>query len=200
MKRVIRDTRGFTLAELLIVCAILGFMMGALFTLQRQGQLAYLTGSARVEVQQNARLALDTMISDLRSALPVAGSTTQVVSAIDANCATGTPPTSGGGTSISFNDQNNTAIAYTIAAAGTGDCTTASAPCLQKNGVTVIGGVQQLQIWCYNNATPVALSATLGNIREVRIQIRTKTERGAQTGSAGDQHAVVEGRVRFRNI
>jgi prepilin-type N-terminal cleavage/methylation domain-containing protein len=200
MRRVVRDARGFTLAELLVVVAILGFMMAALFTLQRQGQLAYLTGAARVEVQQNARLALDMMISDIRSAQPVAGSTTQVISAIDANCATGTPPGSGGGTSISFTDQNGTAVAYTIAAAGVGDCTTATAPCLQKNSVTLIGGVQQLQIWCYNNANPGALSATLGNIREIRIQIRTKTERGAQTGSAGDQHAVVEGRVRLRNI
>ena len=200
MRRMLRDTRGFTLAELLVACAILGFMMAALFTLQRQGQLAYLTGEARVEVQQNARLALDTMISDLRSALPVAGSTTQVVSAIDANCANGPPPGTGGGTSISFNDQNNTAVSYTVAAAGTGDCTTASAPCLQKNGVTVIGGLVSLQIWCYNNASPPALNATVGNIREILIQIKTKTERGAQTGSAGDQHAVVEGRVRFRNI
>jgi prepilin-type N-terminal cleavage/methylation domain-containing protein len=198
MKRVIRDTRGFTLAELLIVCAILGFMMGALFTLQRQGQLAYLTGAARVEVQQNARLALDTMITDLRSAQPVAGSTTQVISAIDANCSTGTPPSGGGGTSISFSDQNGTAVAYTLS--GT-NCSTSSTGCdLQRNGVTVIGGVQQLQIWCYNNASPSVLNATLANIREIRIQIRTRTERGAQTGSAGDQHAVVEGRVRFRNV
>ncbi|HTO10516.1 MAG TPA: prepilin-type N-terminal cleavage/methylation domain-containing protein [Candidatus Binatia bacterium] len=201
MKRVIRDTRGFTLAELLVVCAILGFMMGAIFTLQRQGQLAYLTGAARVEVQQNARLALDTMISDLRSAqLVTVGSTTKVITAIDANCATGTPPTGGGGISISFKDQNGTTVDYIVAAAGTGDCTTASAPCLLRNNVTVIGGVQSLQIWCYNDATPVALDATLEKIRELRIQISTKTERGAQTGSAGDQHAKVEGRVRLRNI
>ena len=99
MKRFVRDTRGFTLAELLIVVAILGFMMGALFTLQRQGQLAYLTGSARVEVQQNARFALDMMISDIRSALPV-GATSQVVTAIDANCATGAPPTNGSSLSL----------------------------------------------------------------------------------------------------
>jgi len=198
MKRFVRDTRGFTLAELLVVCAILGFMMAALFTLQRQGQLAYLVGSARVEVQQNARIALDSMISDIRSALPVAGSTTQVVTAIDANCATGVPPTSGGGTSISFNDQNNAAAVYAVVAAGTGDCTTASAPCLQKNNVTVIGGVQQLQIWCYNSAG--ALNATLDTIREIRIQIRTQTERGARANTPGDQHAVVESRVRLRNI
>jgi len=197
MRRLVRDIRGFTLAELLVVVAILGFMMAALFTLQRQGQMAYLTGSARVEVQQNARLALDMMISDIRSALPVAG-TTQVVTAIDANCATGAPPAGGGGTSIGFSDQNGVATTYALVGA---NCDTSATGCdLQKNNVTVIGGVQTLQIWCYNNATPVILNATLANIREIRIQIKTKTERGAGAGTPGDQHAIVESRVRFRNI
>ena len=195
MNRVVRDTRGFTLAELLVVVAILGFMMGALFTLQRQGQLAYLTGAARVEVQQNARFALDMMISDIRSALPV-GATSQVVTAIDANCATGAPPNNGGGTSISFTDQTGTAVTYALVGAS---CATAGCD-LQKNGTTVIGGVQNLQIWCYDNSTPAALNATLASIREIRVQITTQTERGAAAGSPGDQHAIVESRVRFRNV
>lgn len=197
MRRFVRDARGFTLAELLVVVAILGFMMAALFTLQRQGQLAYLTGSARVEVQQNARLALDMMISDIRSALPIAG-TTQIITAIDNSCANGPPPATGGGTSISFSDQNGVATTYALVGA---NCTTSQTGCdLQKNNVTLIGGVQTLQIWCYNNATPPALSFTLANIREIRIQISTKTERGARAGSPGDQHAKVESRVRLRNI
>ena len=195
MSRALRDTRGFTLAELLIVCAILGFMMGALFTLQRQGQLAYLTGSARVEVQQNARLALDSMITDLRLAQPVAGSTSQVIGAgnIDANCATGTPSTSGGGTFIQFTAQDGHTVRYQLT--GTD---------LERvdNGTTtvLVGGVQQFRLYCYDNANVPVLSATVANIREIRIHIRTQTERGAQAGSAGDQHATVEARVRFRNI
>ena len=55
-----------------------------------------------------------------------------------------------------------------------------------------------MQIWCYNAAG--TLDSNLDNIREVLIQIKTQTERTAQAGSPGDQHAVVEGRVRFRNI
>jgi prepilin-type N-terminal cleavage/methylation domain-containing protein len=191
MKRVLRDTRGFTLAELLVAVAILGFIMGALFTLQRQGQQAYLTGAARVEVQQNARIALDTMISDLRSALPAAGSSTQVISSRDANCNTGAPPSTGGGTSIGFTDQNGVLVSYQL-----------SGTDLQKTTAgtidVVVGGVTTLQIWCYNSSGN--LDNTMANIREVLIQISTKTERSAQAGSAGDQHAVVEGRVRFRNI
>jgi prepilin-type N-terminal cleavage/methylation domain-containing protein len=187
----LRNAHGFTLAELLIVVAVLGFMMGALFTLQQQGQLAYLTGAARVEVQQNARIALDMMVNDLRAAQPVTGSVTRVLSSIDANCNTGTPPTSGGGTSLAFTDQFSKTVTYQI-----------SGTDLQRvyNGTTevLVGGVQGLQIWCYNAGG--ALDSNLDNIREVLIQIQTKTERTAQAGSPGDQHAVVEGRVRFRNI
>jgi prepilin-type N-terminal cleavage/methylation domain-containing protein len=193
MTRLARDSRGFTLAELLIACAILGFMMAALVGLQRQGQLAYLTGSARVEVQQNARLALDSMINDIRSALPVGG-TTQVITAIDGNCITGPPPTvPGGGTSISFTAQDGHAVTYRLTGSNLERVDNGTA-------TVVVGGVQTLQIWCYNNASPPALNATLATIREIRIQITTQTERSAQANSAGDQHARVEGRVRFRNI
>jgi prepilin-type N-terminal cleavage/methylation domain-containing protein len=190
MRRLLRDARGFTLAELLVAVAILGFMTAALFTLQRQGQLAYLVGAARVEVQQNARIALDTMMSELRSAVPVAG-TTQVVTSRDAACNTGAPPGTGGGISIGFTDQFSQTVTYQLN--GTN---------LERTyaGVTdvLVGGVQQLRIWCYNGTG--GLDNDLADIREVRVQIRTQTERGAQAGSAGDQHAVAEARVRFRNI
>ena len=198
MRRIVRDSRGFTLAELLVVCAVLGLLMGAIFTLQRQGQVAYLVGAARVEVQQNARLGLDTMMNDLRLARLIDDdpNTTQVVSAIDANCSTGAPPTSGGGTSVTVRGQTDPVVAYALVGAS---CATSATGCeLQRNGTTVVGGVQELRIWCYN--ANGALSNVLAQIRELRIQIRTRSERPVQAGSPGDQHAVVEGRLRFRNI
>ena len=202
MRRTLRCCRGFTLAELLIVVAILGFVMGGIFTIQRQGQLAYLTGAARVEVQQNARLALDTLLNDIRLALPApAAGPTQVITAIDANCSTGPAPTAGGGASIGFtaqrapdaDDPNYHGHAVTYQLNGTN---------LQRteNGApeVVIGGVQQMQVWCFDDSG--VLNSVPAQIREVRIQIRTQTERPAAPGSPGDQHSVVEGRVRFRNL
>lgn len=176
---MIANERGFTLAELLIVIAILAFIMAGIFTIQQQGQTAYLIGAARVEVQQNARIALDSMMNDIRGAQPV-GATSQVITAIDANCATG-----GGGTSIGFNDAAGTATAYTVASGE-----------LRRNGTPVIGGVDSLQIWCYDGND--TLSATLAAIRVIQVKVQTRTERGGSGPS--NQHAVAEARVRLRNV
>jgi prepilin-type N-terminal cleavage/methylation domain-containing protein len=170
--------RGFSLAELLIVIAILGFMMGGLFTLQRQGQLAYMVGAARVEVQQNGRIAIESMMTEIRSA--------RTINAYPANC-----NTAGGGTTITFNDQNDVATTYSLA--GTNLDRTVGGV-----ATTVIGGVQSLKIWCYNTSN--TLTATLADIRTIRVQVTTRTERGAAANSPGDQHAISEGRVRLRNI
>jgi prepilin-type N-terminal cleavage/methylation domain-containing protein len=172
------NERGFSLTELLIVIAILGFMMGGLFTLQRQGQLAYMVGAARVEVQQNGRIAIESMMTEIRSAL--------AINAFPANC-----NTANGGTSITFNDQNGVAVTYSLA--GTDLMRTAG-----LGGTPVIGGVQSLRIWCYN--TSDTLTANLADIRTIRVQVTTRTERGAVANSPGDQRAIAEGRVRLRNI
>ena len=170
--------RGFSLAELLIVIAILGFMMAGLFTLQRQGQLAYMVGAARVEVQQNGRIAIESMMTEIRSAL--------AINAFPANC-----NTANGGTTITFNDQNGVATTYSLA--GTNLNRTVGGV-----ATTVIGGVQSLKIWCLNTSN--TLTATLADIRTIRVQITTRTERGAGANSPGDQRAISEGRVRLRNI
>ena len=62
-----RDQRGFSLAELLIVIALLGLMLTGLLAVQMQGQKAYLIGSHHVEAQQNGRVALELMMRQLRS-------------------------------------------------------------------------------------------------------------------------------------
>ena len=111
----------------------------------------------------------------------------QAITAIPAGCGTGPVPTNGGATTISFNDQNGVAVQYQLV--GTD---------LQRNGVVLIGGVQSLRIWCYDVAD--ALTATASLVRSVHVQIGTQTESTVGAGSNRDQHALMETRVRLRNL
>ena len=174
------NERGFTLAELLVVSAVRGIIMLGIFTVQRQGLTAYLVGAGRVEVQQNARAGLDTMLNEVRTAL--------AITAVPAGCGTGPVPTGGGGTSISITEsQGGTAVQYQLAGSD-----------LQRNGVTLVGGVQTLRIWCYDATN--TLTATATNVRTVHVQITTRTESGAIATDGRNQHAVMETRVRLRNL
>jgi prepilin-type N-terminal cleavage/methylation domain-containing protein len=173
------NERGFTLAELLVATAVLGFLMLGVFTVQRQGLAAYQAGAARVEVQQNARAALETLFGEIRAA--------QAITAVPAGCGTGPVPTAGGATTISFNDQNSVAVQYQLV--GTN---------LQRNGTVLIGGIQSLRIWCYDGAG--ALTATASLVRAVHVQIGTQTESTIGAGSGRNQHAIMETRVRLRNL
>jgi len=174
------NERGVTLAELLVVSAVLGIIMLGVLTVQRQGLTAYLVGAARVEVQQNARAGLETMLNEVRTALAIA--------AVPAGCGTGPVPTGGGGTSISITEsQGGTAVQYQLAGSD-----------LQRNGVVLVGGVQTLRIWCYDATN--TLTATATNVRTVHVQITTRTESGALATDGRNQHAVMETRVRLRNL
>jgi type II secretory pathway component PulJ len=56
------------LADLLVSLAVLGLVMAANFTLLDSSQRAWEFGAARVEVQENARIALTRLARDLRTA------------------------------------------------------------------------------------------------------------------------------------
>jgi prepilin-type N-terminal cleavage/methylation domain-containing protein len=172
---MITNERGFSLAELLVALAVVTLVLAGALGLQQQGQSAYLTGAARVEVQQNARVALDMMMGEIRSARSITTVT---------NC-----NNAGSGTDdITFNDQNNAAVRYRRN--GTN---------LERNNVPVIGGVQALRIWCYES-DGVTLTQTAADVRTIRVSVSTQTERPVSAGSASNQHANVEARTRLRNI
>ncbi|MDO3376801.1 PilW family protein [Geoalkalibacter halelectricus] len=63
-----RDQGGFTLIEVLIVTALLGVVMAAVFALVQTSQRHAHTSEEVVEVQQNLRVALERMSRDLRLA------------------------------------------------------------------------------------------------------------------------------------
>ncbi len=62
------DQRGFTLAELLVVVAIIGLVMTGVLTLLMTGNESYLTGSNQVEAQAAVRAAIERVTQDIREA------------------------------------------------------------------------------------------------------------------------------------
>lgn len=177
LRAVLRDQRGFTLTELLVVATVLGMILAGVVLIQMQGQQAYLFGSHRVEVQQNNRAALELITRELRSAQSV----TTLTSATD----------------LTLVDLNGTTIRYQLSGATlnriTGGTTT-----------PLIGGVQTLTMSYYsawNGATNTGTTTTTpASVRLVRLQLVTGTEDYAGAGSPANQHATMESLVRLRNI
>jgi prepilin-type N-terminal cleavage/methylation domain-containing protein len=177
LRAVLRDQRGFTLTELLVVATVLGMILAGVVLIQMQGQQAYLFGSHRVEVQQNNRAALELITRELRSAQSV----TTLTSATD----------------LTLVDMNGTTIRYQLSGATlnriTGGTTT-----------PLIGGVQTLTMSYYsawNGATNTGTATkTPASVKLVRLQLVTGTEDYAGAGSPANQHATMESLVRLRNI
>lgn len=180
------NERGMTITELLVALTVLAIVLGGVFTLQQQGQLAYLMGSARVEVQQNARVALELMVSELRSALSVTA-----VAGCDVGCS-----------DITFVDQNSSTVRYQKTSATLNRTCTGGAPppgpvC---DGVTaaLIAGVQALTFKTFDvNGVATAVAA---NVVSVSINIQTIPEDTSASYAASYQQATLDTRVRLRNL
>jgi prepilin-type N-terminal cleavage/methylation domain-containing protein len=177
MRQTLRDQRGFSLAELLVVVAVFGLMMSGILVVQMQGQQSYLMGSRRVEAQQNGRVALELMIRELRSA--------QSVTAIPS------------GTDMTFVDGTGATIRYRLAGSTLDRIT---------GGVTtpLIGGVRTFTATyfsAFNGATNTGTSTGIpADVRLVRIQLVTGTEESVATYSPANQKATIESIVRLRNL
>ena len=181
--RVMRDERGFTLAELLTAMAVLGLLLAGLFLTLQQGQSAYLYGAGRAEVQQNARVALERMLRELRDASSVA-----TASANDIK--------------FTFLDDTSTLVTVEYSLSG------ASAPYLLHRNQTVpalagqpdtlVGGVSNFTV-TYYDITNVA-TTTAANVYAVDILITTRSEDTTLASySPANRQATVAGRVRLRN-
>ena len=174
--RYLRDQRGFTLAELLVATAVISVVLAGVFAIQRGGQQTYQLGASRVETQQNARVALELMTRELRSATSI----TAV----------------GGASDVTFVDQTGQTIRYELSGS-TLNRTIA--------GVTtpLIGGVQGFTMTYYSvydvyNGT-YTTTATPSAVRVIKIGVLTRTEKTVSTGSAGDQQSRMESTVMLRS-
>lgn len=64
----LRKNNGFTLVEILVVMVIMGLVVTAVYSLYISTQRTASTSEEVVDVQQNLRVALDTLVSDIRMA------------------------------------------------------------------------------------------------------------------------------------
>ncbi len=177
MLKAVRAQRGFALAELLVVTAIIGMVMAGIFALQQQGQQAFLLGSNRVEAQQNARIALDLMTRDLRTALSV----------------TSIP----NGQDITFVDENGNLIRYSLSG------TTLNRTDPVNGMIALMGGIQSLTFTfysAYNGSTNTGTTTGVaGSVRVIKVQIQAQTEDAAMA-AFGRQRVTMECMIQLRNV
>lgn len=64
----LHDDSGFSLVELIVVCACMGFVLSAVVGILVSGQQASTAGAARATSQQNVRVAFDRLEYDARCA------------------------------------------------------------------------------------------------------------------------------------
>jgi prepilin-type N-terminal cleavage/methylation domain-containing protein len=64
----VANTRGFTLAELLVVTALVGLVMAGVVSLLMSSNQSYRRGTNQVEAQQSARVAMARMAQEIREA------------------------------------------------------------------------------------------------------------------------------------
>jgi prepilin-type N-terminal cleavage/methylation domain-containing protein len=178
-----RDERGFTLAELLTALAMVATVLAAAVMIESGALQAYVTGSNKTEVQQNARVALERMAREIRQATT--------------NPGTGQPGlTVATATSLSFYDQNTGLTTYVL----NGTTLTRTA-----NGVdeVIIGRVQvPPSQFAYRDINDTVLGvpvATPANVYRVDITIRAASEDTVVTNGVADTRADLTTTVRLRN-
>jgi prepilin-type N-terminal cleavage/methylation domain-containing protein len=179
--KALGNQRGFSLAELLVATAMIGFVLGGVFVALQQGENAFQYGSGKVEVQQNGRMALDRLVHDLRMGANI---------------------TAANATSISFDYiEDNAGAPQTITVTYSLNGTN-----LQRNQTnpapgppqpeTLIGGVNTLSLVYYDNTNTATVNVP--DIRVVDVRLITQPQVGSS--NLANQQATFADRVRLRNL
>ena len=188
MTTIYRCQRGITIAELLVTAAVIGLIMAGLLSLLLSGQQSYLTGANRAEAQQNARLALNWMVQEIRTA-GFDPRNTQSFAAVTALDTSGTSTVNG----VNHGEQ----ITYAFS----GSSLTRQETGVDSAAVTVTTAINSATIQ-YLDADDVAVAnpsgANASLIRTVVLDITTNSD----TSSSGTVNRVAvssQNRVRIRN-
>jgi prepilin-type N-terminal cleavage/methylation domain-containing protein len=197
MWRRVANQRGFTLTELLVATAVIAVVMAGVFVIQQQSQQAYLFGASRVETQQNARVALDLMTRELRTANPGGAAPTGIVSIPSAS-------------DITLRDQCGNNVEFALAGMQLnrrGPDYTDPSHCVCDGSCTnttrlVVGGVTSLTMTYYSvydvSSGTYTTTTDATKVKVVKVGIETQTEQDVASGSAGDQHATMESTITLR--
>lgn len=165
------DDRGFTLAELLVMLAMLASILTAVLALQQQGQATLMMQSAKIDAQQSARVAMDLMTRELRSAT--------TITAIAA-------------TDLTFVDQSGaTTIRYFLS--------TSNLDRVENGVITTLIGQVQTMAFTYTDAN-AAVTTDPTRVASIDITM-TALPAQYTTSSVSQLHqpTVIADRIRLRN-
>ena len=199
-----RRDDGFTLAELLVACAVITFVMAGLLVMLQSGQQSYLVGSNQVEAQQNVRVALERMIREIRGA------------GYCPNCS-GTPPLTAiaSQSTTGFTIQNDWDGSATISTSGTvtdyagttrgeqviyavsGGALTRQEIGLDGSPVTLASGISSMT-FTYQDDTG-AVTATAADIRTIVVTLTAQPQFQPAATQQGRILVTMADSVRLRN-
>jgi prepilin-type N-terminal cleavage/methylation domain-containing protein len=181
LTQALTTQHGFSLAELLVATAMVGFVLAGVFVALQQGENAFQFGTGKVEVQQNGRMALDRMVHDLRMGANI---------------------TAANATSISFDYIEDNAgapqtvtVTYSLNGSDLQRNQTNPVPAAAQPEI-LTGGVNTLSLVYYNKDNVATV-----NVPDIRVvDVRIVTQPQVASSNLANQRAVFADRVRLRNL
>jgi type IV pilus assembly protein PilW len=185
------ENRGFTIVELLVAMAEGLIVLAALYALFTVHNRHFANQEQRTEMQQNARIAMEMMTREIRMA--GYNQTTQAGTKAVSRCTGITMPSNAPCAGITHASSDS--ISFVADINGNGDTTAEPAnpnenityDIYSSSGVQTLGrssngsrqpaveNVESLRFDYYDGADPGNITASLANIRRIRITIVTRT-------------------------
>jgi Tfp pilus assembly protein PilW len=198
----VANARGFTVAELLVVTALVGLVMAGVLSLLMSSNQGYQRGTNQVEAQQSARVAMARMAQEIREAgyNPASATTFNPLTGFNATGLTIQNDWSANGAidpTITVTDPvkgtlRGEQVTYTLS----GNTITRRESAVDAAAQVMISGVQGLAFE-YLDITDTT-TATAANVRTVVITA-TVTQFSGPSGAVNQSPVILTNRIRLRN-